>query len=321
MMNGQNDVGRDKQGKRRISLVVPLYNEEAVLPQSYERMCAVMRALPYDYEIVYVDDGSHDRTWHLLNGIAQQDDCVKGIRFSRNFGHQAAVTAGMDAATGDALVIIDADLQDPPEVIPDMIAKWEEGYEVVYGLRAKREGESAFKLLTAALYYRALRALSAYEIPLDTGDFRLIDRKVADALGGMREHNRFLRGMAAWAGFSQTPVEYVRHSRAAGHTHYSIKKMIELAKNGVLGFSDKPLTVFAYLGVLVSAIAAIGLVSALVAVIAGARIAWTLAFWTLALLLGVVILGIGILGAYIARIHDEARARPLYLVRERINAP
>ncbi len=310
---------KEETGARCISLVVPLYNEEDVLPQSYERMRAVMEGLPLSYEIVYIDDGSHDRTWHLLEGISRENDRVKGIRFSRNFGHQAAVTAGMDAAKGDALVIIDADLQDPPELIPKMIAKWEEGYEVVYGLRAKRQGESAFKRLTAALYYRVLRAMSAYEIPLDTGDFRLIDRKVADAIGSMREHNRFLRGMAAWAGFSQAPVEYVRHSRAAGQTHYSMKKMLELAKNGVLGFSDKPLTFFAYVGVFAAIVSAIGLLAAAIGACFRSVGLWAIAFWTLALLLGVAIAGIGVLGAYLSRIHDEVRARPLYVIREQSN--
>lgn len=308
----------DNANSVKISLIVPLFNEEEVLGQSFERMKGVMEGLPYDYEIIYVDDGSSDKTWKILSDICETNDKIKGLRFSRNFGHQLAVTAGMDKADGDALVIIDADLQDPPEVIPEMIEKWKEGYEVVYGLRAKREGENALKKLTASIYYRFLRMMSAYEIPLDTGDFRLIDRKVADAIGNMREHNRYLRGMAAWAGFSQTPVEYVRHSRVAGKTHYTFKKMLSLAISGVLGFSDKPLMFFAFLGGFLSAATALGLIiTAIVALLRSVN-PWLFAVWILALLMSTVIFAIGVNGAYMARVHDEVRNRPLYIIRESV---
>lgn len=301
-----------------LSLIIPVYNEEEVLNQSYQRMREVLAALPCDFEMVYVDDGSRDRSWELLQELAREDRHVRALRFARNFGHQLAVTAGMDAACGDVLVIIDVDLQDPPEVIPEMLERWAEGYDVVYGKRISRAGESAFKKATASLYYRFLRRMSAYEIPLDTGDFRLIDRKVADVMGSMPEHNRFLRGMSAWAGFSQCPVEYERHSRAAGQTHYSLKKMVRLAFDGMMGFSDKPLLMPLYLGVLLLGLCLLALIIFIVLTMKGVLAPWLWALWVVLLLFGLVFLTMGLQGAYISQMMDEARRRPLYILREEI---
>ena len=235
--------------KKLLSLIVPVYNEEEVLPASYERMSAAMAALEgYDYEIIYVNDGSRDGTMKQLRKIAGEHADVHVVSFSRNFGHQLAVTAGMDRAKGDALIIIDADLQDPPEVIARLVEAWEQGADIAYGKRLKREGETIFKKLAAFCYYRLLNAMSAYPIPLDTGDFRLLDRKVADVFLKMREHNRFLRGMSGWMGFTSVPVEYVRHERQAGKTKYTLKKMLRLAFDGILGFSYKPMSLALYFG-------------------------------------------------------------------------
>lgn len=299
-----------------LSLVVPVYNEEEALPQSYARMASVLRNLPCDFEIIYVDDGSRDESWKMLRDIAHGDDHVRALRFARNFGHQTAVTAGMDAAKGDVLVIIDVDLQDPPEVIPEMLARWQEGYDVVYGKRASRAGENAFKKWTASAYYRFLRRMSAYEIPLDTGDFRLIDRSVADVMAAMPEHNRFLRGMSAWAGFSQCPVVYERQSRAAGQTHYTLKKMIRLAFDGVLGFSDKPLLMPLYLGGGMLCLSALGLIALIVLTARGIGPGWLWGLWVVTVLFGIVLMMMGLQGAYLSRIFDEVRRRPLYVLQE-----
>ncbi len=226
---------------KMLSLIVPVYNEEEVLPESFRQMDAQMKKIGYPYEIIYVNDGSRDSSMKILRGIAKDNPQVKVRSFSRNFGHQTAVTCGMDAAKGDALIIIDVDLQDPPEVIADMVKAWENGADIAYGKRLKRKGETIFKKVTAFMYYRVLRAMSATAIPLDTGDFRLIDRKVADVFLKMREHNRFLRGMSGWMGFEAVPVEYVRNERFAGKTKYTLKKMLRLASDGIIGFSDRPL--------------------------------------------------------------------------------
>lgn len=302
-----------------ISLVIPVYNEEEVLPMSCQRMLGVMRSIGYSFEMIYVDDGSADRTWNQLERICQENPEVKALRFSRNFGHQPAVTAGIDLAKGDAIVIIDADLQDPPEVIPQMIEKWEEGYQVVYGQRAKRQGETFMKKFTAHTYYRLLKSMSAFPIPLDTGDFRLIDKQVADVLRDMREQNRFLRGMAAWAGFKSCPVEYIREERAAGKTHYTMKKMLGLAMNGILGFSHTPLLIPFYLGMLLLFITGIGAIITLIVAIVSTVPGWMWVFWVLFLLISTLFICLGIQGAYVGRIHDESCGRPLYIVSEKVN--
>ncbi len=300
-----------------ISLVIPVYNEEAVLPLSYERMNGVMNSLGCQYEIIYVDDGSRDQSWAMLEKICAENPCVRALRFARNFGHQTAVTAGMDEANGDALVIIDVDLQDPPELIPRLIERWDEGYDVVYGKRASREGETFFKKITANAYYRLLRMMSAYPIPLDTGDFRLIDRKVADVMRAMPEHNRFLRGMSAWSGFSQCPVEYERQSRAAGQTHYTLKKMIGLAFDGIVGFSSVPLLLPLYVGFGVAALCLLGLIALIVLTATGVISGWLWGLWAVVVLFGVILILMGFQGAYMARIFDEVRQRPQYILSQR----
>jgi dolichol-phosphate mannosyltransferase len=230
------------------SVVIPAFNEQEVLKMSYERLKTVMDKLG-DYELIFINDGSRDDTLKILRGIAADDSTVKVLSFSRNFGHQEAVSAGMANASGDAVIIIDCDLQDPPEVIPDMVEKWRAGADIVYGQRLRRKGETAFKKLTAWVYYRALQWLGGQYIPANTGDFRLIDRKVCDTLNAMPEKNRFLRGMAAWSGFNAVPQEYVRDERAAGETKYSMKKMLKLAGDGITSFSNKPLKFPLYLGI------------------------------------------------------------------------
>lgn len=298
--------------KKTLSLIIPAFNEEAVLAESFAQMDAAMAALPYDYEIIYVDDGSRDGTWPALYALAQSHPQVRAMRLSRNFGHQLAVTAGMDAAKGDALIIIDIDLQDPPAVIGELVAAWEQGADIAYGQRVRREGETIFKRFTAWCYYRLLHSMSACPIPLDTGDFRLIDRMVADDFLRMREHDRFLRGMSAWMGYNAVPVPYVRHERKAGSSKYSFKKMLKLAMAGILGFSGRPLTLIGYLGLVVGAAAALGLIAA--GIWGGA--AWVKAVCALALLQAVIMVAQGIQGAYLNRIYDEVRGRPLYIVRE-----
>ncbi|MBS5568572.1 MAG: glycosyltransferase family 2 protein [Clostridium sp.] len=303
-----------------LSLIVPVFNEEEVLPVSYARMSAAMQALTgYDYEIIYVNDGSRDGTMKQLRAIAKEHKEVRVISFSRNFGHQLAVTAGMDNARGDALIIIDADLQDPPEVIAELVKAWENGADIAYGKRLKREGETVFKKLTAFCYYRLLNAMSAYPIPLDTGDFRLLDKKVADVFLKMREHNRFLRGMSGWMGFDAVPVEYVRHERQAGKTKYTLKKMLRLAFDGILGFSYKPMSLALYAG---AALGVTGMLGLIVLIIIAATIGcapWLWAVDGLVLINALTLAAIGVQGAYLNRIYDEVRGRPLYIAAETIN--
>lgn len=304
---------------KKLSLVVPVFNEQEVMPESFRRTRDAMETIGYPYEIIYIDDGSRDGTWDILCQIAAENPQVTALRFSRNFGHQLAVTAGMDAAEGDAVIIMDADLQDPPEVIADMVKAWEQGADIAYGKRLKRHGETVMKKLTAWCYYRLLSAMSAYPIPLDTGDFRLLDKAVADRFRELREHNRFLRGMSAWMGYNAVPVEYVRHERAAGKTKYSLKKMLKLAADGIFGFSSKPLSMITYVGagVLVAALAGIVITTACAATVGAAGWLWGL--WVLAALDGMILLCMGVQGEYMQRIYDEVQGRPLYVVKERIN--
>ena len=296
-----------------VSVVVPVYNEREVLERSFARIVAAMKGIGCKFELVLVDDGSTDGSWEMLYRLCKGEPRARALRFSRNFGHQTAVTAGIDEAKGDAIVIIDADMQDPPEVIVQMVRKWLDGYDIVYGKRIKRNGETAFKRITASLFYRSLRHMADCDIPLDTGDFRLIDSSVADALRSMKEHNRFLRGMTAWAGFSSAPVEYVRDERLAGKTHYTFKKMIKLATNGMLGFSAKPLLLPFKLGIAVILLSIIGTVWAAIA----AAAPWLYAFLGVCMLNGLVLCMMGAQGAYLARIHEETTNRPLYLISQR----
>lgn len=307
------------QQKRLLSLVIPVYYEEDVLRESFERMDAAMQKTGYPYEIIYVNDGSRDGTMKILRELANEHPQVKVLAFSRNFGHQLAVTCGMDAAKGDALIIIDVDLQDPPELIPDMVKMWENGADIVYGKRVKREGETLFKKLTAAVYYRLLSWMSAYPIPLDTGDFRLIGRNVADCFLKMREHNRFLRGMSAWMGYEAVPIEYERHERAAGKTKYTLKKMLRLASDGITGFSDKPLTMPGAFGIGLCALAGLGLIALIVLACTCGVPAWLWAVDGILLVQGLTLCFMGLQGMYLGRIYDEAKARPLYIVAERMN--
>ena len=303
-----------------ISVVVPVYNEEESVPEVHRRLTDVLAAIAASYEIVLVDDGSHDRSWELIRGLAATDPRVRGISFSRNFGHQAAFTAGLDHVDGDAVVIMDGDLQDPPEVIPELIARWREGYDVVYAVRAKREGETLFKLVTAAAFYRILHRVTHVNIPIDTGDFRLMSRKAADAFRRLREHHRFTRGMVSWLGFKQVGVEYRRASRHAGETKYTMRKMLRLASDGLTSFSYLPLQLASWLGIAVSSVAALALAAELVAKALRYPLGWSwVAMTGLALLGGIQLLGLGLLGEYLGRVYDDVRGRPLYLVGESVN--
>ncbi len=303
-----------------LSLIVPVYNEEEVLQVSFKKMDEAMRNIGYPYEIIYVNDGSRDSSMSILRAIAKENQHVKVRSFSRNFGHQLAVTCGMDAAKGDALIIIDVDLQDPPEVIAEMVKAWEDGADIAYGKRLKRKGETIFKKLTALCYYRLLSAMSAAAIPLDTGDFRLIDRKVADVFLKMREHNRFLRGMSGWMGYNAVPVEYVRNERLAGKTKYTLKKMLKLAMDGIIGFSNRPLTISGGVGSAVCAVAGMGLIALIVLACCGVGFpAWLWAVDGLVMLNGLIMLFMCIQGAYMNRMYDELKGRPLYIVAEDLN--
>ncbi|MDL2235871.1 glycosyltransferase family 2 protein [Christensenellaceae bacterium OttesenSCG-928-L17] len=305
--------------KKLLSVIVPVYNEEEVLPISYARFSeALSKITDYDYELIYVDDGSRDRSLDLLRDFAKNDPRLRVLSFSRNFGHQLAVTAGMDIAKGDAVIIIDVDLQDPPEIIAQMVARWEAGADVVYGKRKKREGESAFKLVTAFFYYRLLSFMSSYPIPLDSGDFRLLDRAVAQQFLTMREHNRFLRGMSAWMGYTAEPLEYARAEREAGKTKYTLKKMLKLAFDGIAGFSYKPLTLPGYIGAAICTLSLLGLLALIIlaAIIGVAPWLWALA--GILFVQGIVLVALGLQGAYLGRMYDELKGRPLYIVRETI---
>jgi len=303
--------------EKLLSLVVPAFNEEEAMEQSFERTCRAMSSIGYPFEIIYIDDGSRDRTWEIISRLAREHEEVKALRFSRNFGHQLAVTAGMDEAKGDAVIIMDADLQDPPEVIADMVKAWEQGADIAYGKRMHRKGETAAKKFTAWCYYRLLNFMSAYPIPLDTGDFRLLDKAVADEFKVLREHNRFLRGMSAWLGYNAVPVEYVREERCAGKTKYTLKKMLRLAADGIFGFSSKPLTLIGWAGLAVLCIALLGLIATIACAAVTGVPGWLWAVCALVLLDGVMLCAMGVQGAYTQRIYDEVKGRPLYIIKER----
>jgi polyisoprenyl-phosphate glycosyltransferase len=304
-----------------LSVIVPMYFEQDVARECHRRLTEVFESNRYDYELLYVNDGSTDQTLPILKEFAEKDKRVKVLSFSRNFGHQVAVTAGVDAASGDALVIIDADLQDPPELIPDMVKLWQEGWEVVYAKRKKRKGESAFKRITAKTFYRTLSMLTDIEIPQDTGDFRLIDRKVADAFRNMPERSRFIRGMIAWLGFKQTPIEYERDARFAGETKYPLKKMLKLASNGILSFSTKPLLLVMDLGLLAIVVSLGVLIYAIISKATGnaSESGWTSLMVTITFLGGVQLISVGVLGQYLARMFEESKHRPLYVLSETVN--
>ena len=301
------------------SLVVPVFNEVAGIDAFHVRVSAVLSSIGEDYEIVYVDDGSTDGSWQRLAEIAASDDHVRVVRFSRNFGHQIAITAGHDYAHGDTVVTIDSDLQDPPELIPEMIARWREGAEIVYAVRTDRRGETRFKKASASVFYRMLRRLSDVDMPVDVGDFRLLSRRAADALRSMPEQQRYVRGMVAWLGFETASVGYVRGLRAAGQTKYPLRKMVRFATDGVIAFSVRPLRIATWLGLATSAIAFVAAVWLIVARLTGVLPVvqgWTSLMVLVLLLSGVQLTTIGALGEYVGRIYNEVRRRPLYLVSE-----
>ncbi|WP_010272226.1 glycosyltransferase family 2 protein [Paenibacillus senegalensis] len=300
------------------SVVVPMFNEEEVISASYDRLKQVMDGVGEEYELVFVNDGSRDRTLAIISEISDRDPRVKIIDFSRNFGHQVAISAGMDYAQGRAIIVIDADLQDPPEMIPEMIRKWKQGDDVIYGKRLKRKGETPFKKITAKLFYRLLRSLTSVDIPVDTGDFRLIDRKVCDVMGTLKEKNRFIRGMVSWVGFRQSSVEYVREERFAGETKYPLKKMIRFALDAITSFSYKPLRIATYIGFFVSLSSFIYLLIVLYQRLFTdlTEPGWTSIVAINLLFNGIVLLLLGVIGEYIGRIYDESKGRPLYIVRE-----
>lgn len=300
----------------RCSVIVPLYNEELVIQETYRRLQQVMELAGEPYEIILVNDGSKDRTLELARAIRSGDQRVKLLSFSRNFGHQAAITAGMDCSCGQSVIVIDADLQDPPEVILKMIAKWREGYDVVYGRRLKRNGETWFKKAAAKVFYRILNMLTDINMPVDAGDFRLIDRKVCDALKTLPEHHRYVRGLVSWLGFKQTGVEFVRERRFAGETKYPFRKMALLATDAAASFSYKPLRMATFLGAMVTLASFAYLVFLLSAKpFASPSISgWIPAVVMCLLLNGLVLIALGIIGEYVGRIYDEAKGRPLYII-------
>ncbi len=300
------------------TIIAPIYNEIDNISLLYTRISEVMAQTGEPWEFVMVDDGSSDGSTEAILELKAQDDKVKPVIFARNFGHQIAVTAGLDYSKGDAVIIIDADLQDPPEVILDLIQKWKEGFEVVYAVRSKRVGETWFKLFTASAFYRLIQRITDVNIPMDTGDFRLLDRKVVQVLNGMREKHRFLRGMSVWVGFKQTGVEYERGERFAGETKYPLKKMIRFASDAITGFSYFPLQLAMYLGFISAGISIISILVVIVLRLAGSQAFFGQATTLIAVLFlgGVQLISIGLLGEYIGRLYDEAKGRPLYITRE-----
>ncbi len=304
--------------KKLLSIIVPVYNEQEVIDETYKRLTAVFKDYFMDVEYIFINDGSKDNTYFKLRDMAKNNPDVRVISFARNFGHQIAITAGMDYAKGDAVVIIDADLQDPPEVILEMVKKWEEGYEVVYGKRLKREGETFFKKFTAKMFYRFLDSMTDVKLPVDVGDFRLIDRKVCDAMKSLPERSRYVRGLVSWVGFKQTSVEYRREKRFAGETKYPLKKMLKLAGDGIFSFSYKPLKLATFVGMLVSAFSFIYLIVVLIQKFAKPDVVsgWASSMAVSLFFNGVMLIVIGIMGEYVGRIYEEVKARPLYVVGE-----
>lgn len=296
----------------KYSFVIPLYNEESTFAELVRRVGAQMEALDGAVEVILVDDGSQDRTPQLMQAQARQDPRFKIVQLARNFGHQVAITAGMDLASGDAVIIMDADLQDPPEVVGELITRWREGYEVVYAVRERRSGESLFKRITASLFYRILRRLTDVDIPADVGDFRLVDRRALQAFRSLREGHRFVRGMFSWVGFRQTGVSYKREARFAGETKYSLRKMIRLAGDAILSFSHLPLRIMLVLGlVLFAASFSVAAWATVVGTLSEARLMVVLVFG----MGGLQLFFMGIMGVYLGRVYEEVKKRPIYITR------
>ena len=304
----------------RYSFVIPVFNERETLPELYGRLTDVAETLDGDAEILFVDDCSWDGSYELLADLGARDPHVRVIRFARNFGHQVAITAGLDHAAGDAVIVMDADLQDPPEVVPELVARWQEGYEVVYAVRKRRSGESWLKRKTAAWFYRVLRRVASVQMPLDTGDFRLVDRRAVDAFRSMRERARYVRGMFSWVGFRQIGVPYERPERFAGEPKYSFRKSLTLAVDGVVSFSNAPLRLALVVGFVFSTLAFVVGAFAIAAKLAGAFVVpgWTSILVVVSLLGGIQLIVMGMLGLYIGRIYEEVKARPIYVVRETV---
>ena len=301
-----------------VSIVAPVFNEEAALPELYRIVQEVLDGAGEDWELILVNDGSRDRSPEIMRALRARDPRVKIVDFARNFGHQIAISAGMDYAQGDAVVVIDADLQDPPSVILDMLARWREGYEVVYAMRSQRRGETWFKESTAKLFYRIIYRITDIDIPKDTGDFRLMDRKVVDALKGMREKHRFMRGLSVWVGFRQTGVHYVRAERYAGETKYPLKKMLKFALDGITSFSYFPLQLATYIGFVAAGLAVLGIIATIILRLSGSQAFYGQATTLVSVLFlgGIQLISLGIIGEYLGRIYDEVKGRPLYIVRE-----
>jgi polyisoprenyl-phosphate glycosyltransferase len=305
-------------GAARYSFVIPVFNERESLPELHRRLDAVVADLGGEAELIFVDDCSFDGSYELLERLQSADPRLKVIRFARNFGHQVAITAGLDHANGDAVIVMDADLQDPPEVVPDLVARWQEGYEVVYAVRDERAGEPWLKRTTASWFYRLLRRIANIDVPLDAGDFRLVDRRALDAFRSMRERGRYVRGMFSWVGFRQTGVPYDRDERFAGEPKYSFSKSLRLAGDALISFSNAPLRLALIGGFVVSTLSFLIGISAILAKLTGVFVVpgWASIFVAVSFLGGVQLLLTGMLGLYVARIYDEVKARPLYVVRE-----
>jgi len=305
------------------SIIAPIYNEISNLPELYRRIKEVMDSTGEPWEMLLVDDGSSDGSTEKIQELAAMDPRLRPVIFARNFGHQIAVTAGLDYARGKAVVIIDSDLQDPPEAILDLIARWREGYEVVYAVRAEREGEGWFKLFTASLFYRLIASITDVKIPMDTGDFRLLDEKVVAVMRTMRERHRFLRGMSVWVGFKQIGVPYRRAARFSGTTKYPFKKMYKLARDAITGFSYVPLALATYLGFISAGVSIISIPVVIALRLAGRQELTGQATTLIAVLFlgGVQLISLGILGEYIGRLYDEVKGRPLYIVRQAPEKP
>ena len=300
------------------SVVIPAFNEQEVIGETYKRLANVMTGMGESYELIFVNDGSNDQTAHIIAEFCENDSAVRLINFTRNFGHMAAISAGMEHSRGDAVFVIDADLQDPPEVFPEMAAKWKEGYHVIYGKRIQRKGESLFKRASAKLFYKFIRRMTAVDLPPDTGEFRLIDRQVCDVVNKLPEKNRYIRGLVSWVGFKQIPVEYVRESRFAGKTKYPLRKMFLFAMDAITSFSYKPLKLATITGFSISFISFLYIISVIYQYFFTDR---TIAGWasTIAAILftqGIVLMILGLMGEYIGRIYTELQNRPNYIVQE-----